>query len=74
MDKRMDKQQSTRKKGGRGTHGSTTKAGKVRMQTPKVPPSIKHSKKSFPRYRNRRNYEKREQLKRQSGQNRIGER
>lgn len=55
------------KKGGRGTHGSTTKAGKVRMQTPKIPPTIKH-KKSCPRMENRRKYEKRELLKRESGQ------
>jgi small subunit ribosomal protein S30e len=60
---------SSAKKGGRGTHGSITKAGKVRMQTPKILPSIKHNKKSFPRYRKRRNYEKRVKLKRKSGQN-----
>jgi len=59
----------TKKKGGRGTHGSISKAGKVRQQTPKIPPSVKHNKKSFPRYRNRRNYEKRELLRCKSGQN-----
>jgi small subunit ribosomal protein S30e len=56
------------KKGGRGTHGSTTKAGKVRMQTPKIPPTVKH-KKLCPRLRNRRKYEKRILLNRKAGQN-----
>jgi small subunit ribosomal protein S30e len=58
----------TSKKGGRGTHGSTTKAGKVRMQTPKIPPTVKH-KKLGPRVRNRRKYYKREILEREVGQN-----
>ena len=49
-------------------HGSITKAGKVRNTTPKIPVTVKH-KKSFPRIRNRRNYEKRELLKRKIGQN-----
>ena len=49
-------------------HGSTTKAGKVRMQTPKIP-KTKLSKSKCPRVNNRRKYEKRELLKRISGQN-----
>ena len=57
-----------RKRGGRGSHGSTTKAGKVRMQTPKIPVSV-HHKFGGPRLRNRRKYEKRLLLKRGSGQN-----
>lgn len=56
------------KKGGRGTHGSTTKAGKVRKQTPQIPTSVKH-KKLCPRVRNRRKYEKRVVLERKVGQN-----
>jgi len=69
MGRERETRQSTRKKGGKGTHGSTTKAGKVRMQTPKIPKTIGLRKKAFPRKRNRRNYEKRERLKRTSGQN-----
>ncbi|MGQ4914647.1 MAG: 30S ribosomal protein S30e [Candidatus Asgardarchaeia archaeon] len=49
-----------------GSHGSLTKAGKVRSQTPKVerrerPPVI-------PRIRNKRNYIKRVILKKKIGQ------
>lgn len=37
VDKKLEKaQQSSGKKGGRGTHGSITKAGKVRSQTPPI--------------------------------------
>ena len=39
------------------THGSLTKAGKVRNQTPKIVPQEKQKPK--PRSRNRRNYMKR---------------
>ena len=39
------------------THGSLTKAGKVRGQTPKIAPLEKKS--SMPRSRNSRNYERR---------------
>lgn len=68
-DKKLaEKRVGVSKKGGRGTHGSTTKAGKVRMSTPKIPVSVKH-KKMFPRLRNRRNFEKRIELERESGQN-----
>jgi ribosomal protein S30 len=35
-EEKKDKK-STGQKGGRGTHGSLTKAGKVREQTPKIP-------------------------------------
>ena len=49
------------------THGSLTKAGKVRSQTPKIPGREKKS--SLPRYRVRRNYEKRIILGREPGQN-----
>lgn len=55
------------KKGGRGTHGSTTKAGKVRVSTPKVEKTVKH-KPTNPRVRNRRNFEKREILGRRTSQ------
>ncbi|MFX0135047.1 MAG: 30S ribosomal protein S30e [Candidatus Hodarchaeota archaeon] len=40
-----------------GSHGSLTKAGKVRAQTPKV--ESKKSPKPIPRIRNKRNYIKR---------------
>ncbi|ACP45539.1 30S ribosomal protein S30e [Sulfolobus islandicus Y.G.57.14] len=39
------------------SHGSLTKAGKVRSQTPKIQPKEKH--KEVPRVRNRKEYEKR---------------
>ncbi|MFX0092755.1 MAG: 30S ribosomal protein S30e [Candidatus Hodarchaeota archaeon] len=40
-----------------GSHGSLTKAGKVRNQTPKVQGKERHS--PIPRIRNRQNYIKR---------------
>ncbi|MFX1563487.1 MAG: 30S ribosomal protein S30e [Promethearchaeota archaeon] len=40
-----------------GSHGSLTKAGKVRNQTPKVEARVR--KTPIPRLRNRRNYLKR---------------
>ncbi len=40
-----------------GTHGSMTKAGKVRKQTPKIPPKPK--KNQPPRLKNRLKYLKR---------------
>ncbi|MBX5326105.1 MAG: 30S ribosomal protein S30e [Candidatus Bathyarchaeia archaeon] len=49
------------------THGSLSKAGKVRGQTPKIAPTEK--KKPSPRIHTRRNYEKRLILQRKSGQN-----
>jgi small subunit ribosomal protein S30e len=49
------------------THGSLSKAGKVRGQTPKVQATEKTS--PGPRGRNRRNYEKRVMLQRKAGQN-----
>jgi small subunit ribosomal protein S30e len=49
------------------THGSLSKAGKVRGQTPKIAPTEK--KAYMPRMRSRRNYEKRIILQRKSGQN-----
>jgi len=39
------------------SHGSLTKAGKVRSQTPKIP--AKPHRSPIPRHRNRRNYFKR---------------
>jgi small subunit ribosomal protein S30e len=51
------------------THGSLSKAGKVRGQTPKIAPVEKKS--NMPRIRSRRNYEKRIVLQRKSGQNWI---
>ncbi|OYT43237.1 30S ribosomal protein S30e [Candidatus Bathyarchaeota archaeon ex4484_40] len=39
------------------THGSLSKAGKVRSQTPKIEPRPR--RKPIPRIRNRRSYEKR---------------
>ncbi|MDH5482054.1 MAG: 30S ribosomal protein S30e [Candidatus Bathyarchaeota archaeon] len=51
------------------THGSLSKAGKVRSQTPKIQPMRK--KKPTPRFRNKRNYEKRIVMQRKAGQNWI---
>ena len=51
------------------THGSLSKAGKVRGQTPKISPVEK--RRQTPRMRSRRNYEKRIILQRKSGQNWI---
>jgi small subunit ribosomal protein S30e len=48
------------------THGSLTKAGKVRSQTPKLQARERVS--PIPRFRVRRNYEKRVILKRDAGQ------
>jgi small subunit ribosomal protein S30e len=49
------------------THGSLSKAGKVRSQTPKIQANPK--KGPSPRVKNRRNYEKRLILQRKPGQN-----
>ncbi len=49
-----------------GSHGSLTKAGKVRDQTPKVPRKERHS--PIPRKRNKSNYRKRIVLGLQPGQ------
>jgi small subunit ribosomal protein S30e len=49
------------------THGSLSKAGKVRSQTPKIQATPKKS--PGPRFRNKRNYEKRVVLQRKPGQN-----
>ncbi|MEM2351963.1 MAG: 30S ribosomal protein S30e [Thermoproteota archaeon] len=49
------------------THGSLSKAGKVRSQTPKIPPRPKTN--SSPKERVKRNYEKRIVLGRKPGQN-----
>ncbi len=49
------------------THGSLSKAGKVRSQTPKIEATPKTRKP--PRIRFRRNFEKRILLRRKSGQN-----
>ncbi|NPA84677.1 MAG: 30S ribosomal protein S30e [Crenarchaeota archaeon] len=39
-----------------GSHGSLTKAGKVRSQTPKIPPKNPNRKNRPPRVRNRREF------------------
>ncbi|MCW4028755.1 MAG: 30S ribosomal protein S30e [Candidatus Bathyarchaeota archaeon] len=49
------------------THGSLSKAGKVRSQTPKIQAQEKTS--PSPKNRSRRNYEKRVLLQRKVGQN-----
>ncbi|MHB8566565.1 MAG: 30S ribosomal protein S30e [Nitrososphaerales archaeon] len=51
------------------THGSLTKAGKVRSQTPKIQGKVRIG--PIPKERNRRTYMKRYQLKRKPGQNWI---
>jgi len=48
------------------THGSLTKAGKVRSQTPKIPST--NRKGSSPKSRNHRNYRKRVVFGTQIGQ------
>ncbi|MFQ5710546.1 MAG: 30S ribosomal protein S30e [Candidatus Geothermarchaeales archaeon] len=48
------------------THGSITKAGKVRAQTPKIDAVPRTT--PIPKRRNRRNYYKRFVLSRQAGQ------
>jgi len=52
------------------THGSLTKAGKVKGQTPKVARKERH--RPIPRIKNLRNYEKRLILSRKPGQNWMG--
>jgi len=49
------------------THGSLSKAGKVRSQTPKI--AAQEKTKPSPKARSRRNYEKRVLLQRKPGQN-----
>ncbi|MCZ6648051.1 MAG: 30S ribosomal protein S30e [Nitrososphaerales archaeon] len=49
------------------THGSLTKAGKVRSQTPKMEATVRAS--PTPRTRSRRTFVKRYMLKRRAGQN-----
>ena len=52
-----------------GSHGSLTKAGKVRGQTPKVPRTgVNARKKSIPRVRNKDNFVKRIIKKQYAGQ------
>jgi small subunit ribosomal protein S30e len=51
------------------THGSLTKAGKVRSQTPKLEAKPKSG--AIPKVRNRRTFEKRFTQKRKPGQNWI---
>ena len=53
------------------THGSITKAGKVRSQTPKIQAMVRTS--VMPRIRSRRNAEKRIALGRRPGQNWMGD-
>lgn len=53
------------------THGSLTKAGKVRGQTPKVQARERHGIISI--MRNKENFRKRFELKRVSGQNKPGQ-
>jgi small subunit ribosomal protein S30e len=54
------------------THGSLTKAGKVRGQTPKVQARERFG--IISSLRNRENFRKRFQLKRVPGQNKPGQR
>lgn len=54
-------------KAGKGTHGSVSKAGKVRKQTPIIPPSNIKPKDS-PRVAKRKLYNKRIVLERNIGQ------
>ncbi len=54
------------------THGSLTKAGKVRSQTPKVEATVRAS--PIPRVRFKKIYAKRFLLNRKAGQNWQGQR
>lgn len=54
------------------THGSLTKAGKVRGQTPKVQARERHGVIAI--MRNKENFRKRFELKRTPGQNKPGRR
>lgn len=58
---------SSGKRSGKGSHGSTTKAGKVRGQTPKIPPTNLR-KKRIPRINTRRRYHCVVELERKQGQ------
>lgn len=49
------------KRSGKGSHGSTTKAGKVRQQTPKIP-ATNLRKSKIPRINARRKYHYRFEL------------
>ena len=53
-DKKVD-QKSSGQKGGRGTHGSLTKAGKVRSQTPIIP-KTNVKKRNGPSKQNRKEF------------------
>jgi ribosomal protein S30 len=53
--KEEKQQQSSGKKGGRGTHGSISKAGKVRSQTPQIK-KTNLKKHSGPMKKNREKY------------------
>lgn len=55
-----------------GSHGSLTKAGKVRNQTPKVEARVR--KTPIPRLRNRRNYLKRVLQGKAAGQPKLARR
>ena len=59
--------QKTGQKAGKGSHGSTTKAGKVRGQTPKIPPSNLRKGK-IPKVNARRRYRYQVELEREIGQ------
>jgi small subunit ribosomal protein S30e len=54
------------------THGSLSKAGKVRMQTPKTEPTVKKSS-AGPRVNSRKLYHKRVELCRNIGQFEIAD-
>jgi small subunit ribosomal protein S30e len=49
------------------THGALSKAGKVRLQTPKI--QAQQKSKPSPKARSRKNYKKRIVLQRKAGQN-----
>ena len=70
MSKKQEERErrvSASRKGGRGTHGSIQKAGKVRSSTPKIIPSI--TKKNLsPKLKNRLKYTKIIVYKRDKGQ------
>jgi small subunit ribosomal protein S30e len=53
------------------THGSLSKAGKVRMQTPKIDHTVKKNT-AGPRINNRKLYHKRVELCRNIGQFKMG--
>lgn len=57
-EKEKESRRAERRGGGRGTHGSIVKSGKVRSQTPQIPSQHPDRKNKSPRIKNRQRYMK----------------